>query len=414
MTTTEQRTTEAQWARALIEELVRQCPRRVAGSEDERRALELVRQELVAVGLDPQWQPFRTNPSLYAVLALHFGLGALGSVVSLRSPLAAALLHGLAGSSYLLDSTRRAFLLRRLLLTARSHNMVVTLPAEGEPALRLVLMAHIDAAFTGLMFHESVTRRREGEPEWMLRLLGRPLATATWSQLALGGLDLLRSGPLRTSRIASMANLALGLPGALTFLLNLEVLWRNQAVAGANDDLSGVAGMILAVQRLMERKPAEVELVLAVTGAEEAGLMGARALALEHEDEWDRDKTVVLALDSLCHGDLRVYAEGEIIPVPLARWLLEMIDRVGVNDSRFSGVRPYEVPAGGSDALVFAARGYDALGFGRIAPERHTPQHYHLPSDTPENLDMEELLEAVDFTEQLIDAIIARRLGRRD
>mgnify|MGYP002624507492 CR=1 FL=1 len=39
--------------------------------------------------------------------------------------------------------------------------------------------------------------------------------------------------------------------------------------------------------------------------------------------------------------------------------------------------------------------------------DRHlgTPRNYHLPSDTPDNLDYDEVIETIDFTEQLVHSL---------
>jgi len=169
---------------------------------------------------------------------------------------------------------------------------------------------------------------------------------------------------------------------------------------------------MLLCQRILDvGKPENLELVLVVTGAEEASLMGATALARDRAAQWDRSNTVVLALDGLCNGELRCYAEGEVVPHPTPTWLADTLATVADSDPRYAGVRPYTIPAGGTDAFTFLAQGYDAVALGCVDPERGAPHHYHQMSDTPENLDPAEILLAVDFAEDLIAAMLERRLG---
>lgn len=62
------------------------------------------------------------------------------------------------------------------------------------------------------------------------------------------------------------------------------------------------------------------------------------------------------------------------------------------------------------DALVpFLAHGYDAIAIVCIDPALGAPRHYHHPDDTVENLDMDQLMRSIDFSEALARAIIARR-----
>lgn len=55
-----------------------------------------------------------------------------------------------------------------------------------------------------------------------------------------------------------------------------------------------------------------------------------------------------------------------------------------------------------TDAWPFLAYGYAALGVGRIDAATGTPRHYHLPDDSPEILDYDQLLTSIDFAELMI------------
>lgn len=403
---------EGAYAVHVVERLIRACPERLAASEDERRAHLLVQHELLqALGLDGEIEPFRFTRSLYANLALHFGLGTAGTVVSGVAPLAGAGLHLLAGTSYLLDSSRRAYLLRRLLPEGESQNLVVTIPARAERRLRLVLLAHVDAAFTGWVFDPRLVRASAGRslPGPLGELLSRPVAAATYAQFVLAGLDLVRAflGPLAWP--LRPLEILLTLPALLTFVLNLQVVLRNQAVPGANDDLSGVAGLLLLARRFLAARPEHVELVLAATGAEEPGTGGARALARSRAGRWHTADTVVLGLDGLSGGELRYFVEGEVVRVPLAPWLERCLQRTSASQPRFAGVRGYPLPVGSTDALPFVARGYDGVTLGCVDPELGSPRHYHLPSDTADNLDPAAIELAVDYAEQLVWTIARAR-----
>ena len=87
--------------------------------------------------------------SLYKSLLLHTSLLVLGSALSLffKAFALGCLLHALAVVSYVCDSTRRAYLLRRLFAFKPSQNLLATIPAASgrEPALRIVLPAHAGA-----------------------------------------------------------------------------------------------------------------------------------------------------------------------------------------------------------------------------------------------------------------------------
>jgi len=390
----------------LLERILRECPQRRSTSDDERRAQEILEGELGALGLRTDWHRFTFNENLYANLALHFGLSTLGTAVSGVAPSLGLFCHGLAAGSYWADSTRRAYVLRHLLGFKPSQNLLAIRPAKGAIKLRVVLLAHADAALTGLLFHPAVAGRVAKTTSPLLR---RSMALATRSTAALAALDGLRMvvGPLALP--LRPVEWALTAPSALAFALNLQVVLQDEVVPGASDDLSGVVALPVLARRLADL-PDGVEVVYGVTGCEEASLGGADALARNPPPGWDRRDTVVIALDGLCNGQLRFTAvEGEVTPTPTPAWLQAVTTQVAASEGRFSGITGFEVPVGGTDAGAFLAHGWDAVCLTVIDPSLGTARHYHQSTDTVENLDWDEQGIAVDFAEKLVRGVVEAR-----
>ncbi len=403
---------ERQYVARLIRTIVDECPRRQPTSRDELRAQQIMQDELGRLGFQSYLEGFQFNDSLYANLALHFGLGTAGTLVSGMAPAMGFVLHALAGTSFFLDSTRRAFVLRRLFPYRPSQNLVVTLPADGEPELRIVVMGHIDAAFTGILFHPKLIRSTN--PDSLprpLRFLGRTLAVPTYSQFVLAGFDLARIylGPL-TWPLRPLEAL-LTVPALVAFVINMQLVLQDQIVPGANDDLTGVAAVALLARRLAPFKPANVEMVFAITGAEEASMGGAQALLDDRRKMWDKEKTVVIALDGLSGGELRYFEEGELWRVPVPGWLGDLIREVADMNPKVGSVLPFAIPSGATDVLPFRYAGYDGVGIGCVDPSIQAPRHYHQMTDSPENVDPDDVILALDFTEKLVRAIVHHRLG---
>jgi len=404
---------EREYVLELITRVVRECPRRQPTSEDERRASFILRDEFERLGLDTEVQGFEFNDNLYANLALHFGVGSAGTMVSPLIPPLGLALHLLAGTSYWADSTRRAYVLRRLFKFKPSQNVLATLPARsGEPRLRIVLNAHVDAAFTGFLFQEKVVRAFSGDLPESLKFLNRSLEVAAKSQFVLAGFDLARMllGPL-TWPLVPVEHL-INLPALLAFILGAEVTIRDEIVPGANDDLSGTAALPVLAARLARSQRGDVELVFVATGCEEASLGGGDALVRDNEHRWKRENTVFLSLDGLTNGALQfLNPEGEVVPTPVPEWLAGVVRRLAASEPRFNQVTDFPVPVGGSDAAAALARGYDAVCLACVDHEIGSPRHYHQASDTPENLDMDGLMLAIDFAEKLVQGIVEHRLG---
>jgi len=145
------------------------------------------------------------------------------------------------------------------------------------------------------------------------------------------------------------------------------------------------------------------------TGCEEAGWGGARALAREQEQQWDKERTVVIALDCLSNGELRyVCAEGEVSRIPIPAWLDRLVREVAASDPRFARMTGFEAPIGGTDATAFLARGWQAMALVAVDPDLGMPRHYHRSTDTLEQLDLDQLMSSIDFTEKLVRALMHR------
>lgn len=404
---------EREFALGLIRRIVDECPRRRCATPSERRAHELLGEAYEARGASVELRPFRFNTHLYAVLALTFGLAVLGTALLGVSPWLAAALHLLAAVSYLGDSTRRFYLLRRIFPFRQSQNLVATLPATGEMRLRIAVVAHADAAYTGVVFHPTLIKHATKEPPIRaLRFMRKGLLIATVATFALVPVDLLAAFGVGSGGLIWGAAWLLTVPALITFVLNLDVVLRDEIVPGANDNLSGCAGGAVLCERLREDKPDDVELVFVCTGSEESGTGGAWALA--RDAGWESDKTVILGIDGLTNGELRLFIDGEVLPQPPPRWLMDLLLETAQKDPRFAAqVQPFEIPTGASDAMPFLARGYQGLTIGCVDPEIGAPRHYHRPSDTPDNLDPQQLMLSIDFVEQAVRDVISSPMGAR-
>ena len=391
----------------LIEAILRACPVRQSTSPDERRAQDMLGDELAQLGLAPTFRPFEFNDNLHHNMMLHFGLGVLGTAVSGVAPAAGLALHAAAAGSYWADVSRRGYFLRRLLPFKQAHNLVAVAPARGPGPVRrrIVFVAHADAGFTGWVFDPRVVERAEQGPGF----LRRPIELATKATAALAGFDALRMvlGPL-TLPLRPL-EWALTLPAAMTFALNAQIALKNTVVPGANDNLSACAALPVLARRLVPTVPPDVELVFVVTACEEAHLGGADALARETSDAWGKAETAVIALDGLTNGELHyIETEGEVSRMDVTPWLRDTAQAVARDLGVPGGIQPISPPAGGSDAGPFLARGFDAIAIVCVDPALGAPRHYHHPSDTLDNLDLDQLLRSIDFAEALAHAIAAR------
>lgn len=394
---------EAQTIHEVVESLCGNYPRRVAGSDSERAAHTMLAERAKGLGAQVEVRHFRFNRSLYAVMAAHFALVVVAVLIAPEHPWPAALLTGFAAASYRADSTRSGYWLRRVFPWRKSQNVLATLPSRGERRLRVVVPAHVDAAYTGLVFSPALLRfaggGRSGERQpWSARAMRQAVDASVVLALVIAaravfGFD---SGWWRA------LELILAIPALLVTVFNLEVVLRNRIVPGAADNATGVAGALVLLERLSARRPDGLELVVAFTGAEEAGTGGAWALSRQMRDEWSTDETVIVALDTLSNGQLRWLIDGEMAPIELDPAIEAALVEVAASELRFNTVRRFEAPVGASDVMPFLAVGYSGVCITRTDLEYGAPRHYHHPDDVPENVSVPEVIDAVDFAEALI------------
>lgn len=324
---------------------------------------------------DVSIEPFRCQQSFGPVHALHFAAAALG-----RLPAAAAL------ASFEADYSGRAQPLRRLLPAQTGANVVARLPARGRRRGTLVLVAHHDAANTGVMWHP-----RLSPPGGR----GGQLPFSLLPELAMAAMAL---GP---RRVRAAARTVLATAAALC----LEVS-RGATVPGASDNATGVAAVLALVERLAADPLDGIELVVLLPGAEESGMGGMAAWLRGARPRLHPGSTLVLGLDTLGAGEpMVVSAEGPLWRVAYREEDLALADSA----ARRAGLHPpRRFRLGGwTDPVLAALAGLNAISLLSIGPD-DSLTNYHLPTDTPDRVDW----DSVDACVALAEAV-AREWAER-
>ena len=176
---------------------------------------------------------------------------------------------------------------------------------SGDPEAQrtIALIAHHDAAHSGLIFHpalprvamEKMPKQHERADQSVPILFGvflGPLLLALWG--------LLGRRPLRGLGLFFCA-------GATAVMANIGA---SRVVPGANDNLSAVATVVALAHALRERPVEGVRVLLLSTGSEESFMEGMQAFGRRHFGELDRDTTEFVCLECVGSPELCV-VEGE-------------------------------------------------------------------------------------------------------
>lgn len=342
----------------------------------ERASAAWLERRLQELGADEvERQPYRYQRSYALAHGLHISAGL--AACSLGGPAGAALAAG-ALVSCEREVSGASQWLRRLLPGGEGANVVGRLAAAGRRRATLVLVAHHDAANTGLPWHPRIVAA--GARRHLRRLRVDPFMAPlelAFGLAAAGGLVRKRAPAGRVARAVSGGLFAVGAA------MNADV-GRSPTVPGASDNATGVAVCLDLARALRAAPPEGVEVLVALTGGEEAGMGGMAAFLDRHAGLLDPRATLVLGLDTLGAGDPIVCgAEGAMRDHRYAERDVALVEE-GAADAGAAAPRRWRI-GGWTDPIIAVHRGIPAASLLSMGPG-YFP-HYHRPTDTPDNVD---------------------------
>ncbi len=380
--------------RQLIKRVVTELAsyERPSASEGERRAAEWLAGELREAGCrDVRVEEERAHGGYWWPLGLLNAGAALAALAGGRR--AAALAGGGAAAAVYDDVGGGRLWFRRSVLAQRPTFNVIAESGDPEAQRTIVLIAHHDAAHSGLIFHpalprvamEKMPKQHERADQSVPILFGvflGPLLLALWG--------LLGRRPLRGLGLFFCA-------GATAVMANIGA---SRVVPGANDNLSAVATVVALAHALRERPVEGVRVLLVSTGSEESFMEGMQAFGRRHFGELDRDTTEFVCLECVGSPELCVVeGEGMLRMRYYSDSTRERLARAGLD----AGVRLRRGlrTVAATDGLIALRAGYPTCTLGGV-DETKFPSNYHWPSDTPENLSWSSIEAAVAVCEEFL------------
>jgi len=256
-----------------------------------------------------------------------------------------------------------------------------------------VLIAHHDAAHSGLIFHPIL-------PRIPLKLAPRlharagtsfPLLYTVW----VGPVMVCAGSILGLRRL-----LAAGLAFAGAATAAMVDIGTRASVPGANDNLSSV-GALLGLAAALRDRPLEGARVLFVsTGSEESFSEGMQAFGERHFDELDPGRTEMVCLECI-GGPTLVVVEGEGMlrmrdyPIHMREALATAAADAGEPITR--GLRT----TAATDAIIGLRAGYAVATLASV-DETKLPMNYHWPNDTADNLHWSTIESAIAVCERFL------------
>jgi len=389
-------TPDRQLLQDAVEELA--AIARPSASPGEREAARWLCARFEALGVPARIEEERAWASYARPLAGMGAVGMLAGAAALRGRRGLGAAGGLAmAASIAADVSNGPRPFRRLTMRRQSAwNVVAEL---GDPAaLRtLVVLAHHDAPQTGLVFHQGPQRR-----VWELApgLVERTNTSLPLWWPVIAGPLLVAGGALTRSRRLTRLGTAL----SATSLAAFADIARSRSVPGANDNASGVAGL-LGIAESLHRDPVQgLRVVLVSCGAEEVLQGGIHGFAARHFPSLSPQHTHFVNLDTVGSPHLALLeGEGPVVmedfQAPFKDLVVSVADDTGISLRR--GLRSRN----STDSVIPHRAGYPVATLVSVNAWKAL-SNYHWPTDVPDNVDYATVVDAV----RLVDAV-ARRLA---
>ncbi|MDX6627558.1 MAG: hypothetical protein QOE56_2547 [Solirubrobacterales bacterium] len=386
---------EQEWLRERLEELEKID--RPSASEGERRAAEWLVNQFAELGAEARIEAEPAHGTYWWPLGIGAALGALGAVAGLRGRRLLGTLLGATGAAGIADDfppgQRR---LRRILARRTTYNVVCEL---GDPSAErtVVVIAHHDAAHSGLVFHPNLPQLAD-----RLGLIERTDTSPPLMAPVVGGPILAALGALTGRRLLAKIALVLGLGSAAA----MAEIGARDVVPGANDNGTSVVALLALARRFGESPPAGIRVILLSTGSEESFSEGMKAFGERHFPTLGRDSTFFLCLESIGSPHLLVLrGEGFLKMREYPSRSLELMD--GLAEEMGIWLYPNLRLHNGTDGLESAAAGYETAVLAGCTDLKQ-PANYHWWHDLAENVEFGTVADGVRLSEAAI-----RRLGER-
>ena len=374
-----------------IRSICKEVGPRESGSESERKAQEIVLEDLKTCSDESRIEDFKMSKYAFMAWVVLDGLFLLAAVglSFLRLPIVSVCLAAAALIILVFEFLIYKEFLDPFFPKATSCNAVGIKKPTGEVKQRIIFSGHIDSAYEwsftqwgghGLLIGGMI-----------YAVLGLLYVTASSivqivSHGIIGGSFEGVSGIMRWAQLAFVP----------AFILILFFTNFRRPVMGCNDNLTGSITSVAVLKFLQDNDITfeNTEVVALTTGCEEAGLRGAKAFVKAHKKELDEIPTAFFGMDTLKELQyMAIYAKdmtGTVKNDPRVCALMKKGAELAGLDVPYSTVW-----LGASDAAQVSKGGVPAACLAAMDPSG--PRYYHTRRDLPEIMERKTLEKSLDI-----------------
>lgn len=360
-----------------------QFPHRGTTTGYERRGSDYVKEQLESTGLTVKTEEFAAPDSaLYRTFIFIIICELSANFISFFGN-GASIIIALFPFFYLFVKFYLMLPIDNLIFpTGKSRNIIGIIENDNAEA-KVILTAHVDSQLGSYLFEE----------KWLGYHKTFTNVTAVCSLLTVLFAVIRTAGGSGWFLTTVQLFVILVLLPLLAIFLKAE--WTGAYVQGASDDASGVSVILKAAEILKSNPPKNLEVWIAITGAEESGLCGMmHFLKRGAGKQLDKNNTFFINHDNLGAGKL-VYLTGEVLPfIRYSEKFIEVVKSASEKTGIEAKPGFWDVP---TDALAPTVKGFPAVTLFAYDERGRTP-NYHYFTDTLDNLDLNIPQKALELT----------------
>lgn len=389
------------YAARAIKKVCKEIGPRFAGTEEEKKGIEFMSEELKTCSDEVKTDSFPVHPKaflgwipltvvLMTVSSVLFFLGQFFAIVPLfyvSVALAAVCFFFIITEFLFYKETLDPFLPKKT-----SYNTYGVRKASGETKRRIIFAGHADSSMEWRFTYY-------GGPKLLIPVIGGALigvAFVTVCSIVAIVMSFVKPEFTESFAMDILSYIALGF--IVLFLAASFFYDKKRIVEGANDDLTGCFSSIGILKFLQDNdiRFENTEVVALCTGSEEIGLRGAKDFCEKHGKEFSDVETVFVAIDTVHDFDfLAIYNKdmtGTVKNNAEACNLLKEGAKIAGYDVPFK-----TVSLGATDAAAVSKSGTGIKAAAFAAMDPAPARYYHTRLDTHENLDLKTIEASMDI-----------------
>lgn len=325
-------------------------------------------------------QTFKTPPN-YLIIVGWLILGiSLGLVLSVFYSIPGFLITLFFAISGLLYFNWYASPVSKFPPLKKSTNLIIRNNSKVTAKQKIILMAHWDTAPISILYSPKMVGnfRNSLKINMMLIILAIVLTI-----LKLFFLE---------NHILEITIILLSLYFLIQMIVASIDFFRLGYSNGASDNATGVAAAIVSAQDLWKNENISTELVL--TGAEEVGMIGAKAYYDTHKNNFD-ENTFLINFDTLGSGELKIISKtGSLGDIVYQNRLTEILTMATKENPEFSHIKTGAWHTADFDSVWFQRGGIASVTLAALDQNGRMP-NIHRETDVIENVDFKPMFDAV-------------------